>query len=97
MQASDEDPRVFVAKQRSHISHTQLKEAYCKLEMILEWHKMPEGGGLTEAGIKKLLPETQSAMGDCYADLKVMKAAITACPGGCKQAGKQARRFNLLG
>ena len=81
MQASDEDPRVFVAKQRSHISHTQLKEAYCKLEMILEWHKMPEGGGLTEAGIKKLLPETQTTMNDCYADLTVMKAILKTSVG----------------
>ena len=78
VQASDNDPRIFTAKQRLHTSHSQLKDACGKLETMLEWHKMPEGGGLTEAGIKKFLPQTQTAMDDCYSDLTVMKAAIKA-------------------
>ena len=48
MEASNDDPRVYSAKQQMLQSHAHLKEMYASIEKILEWHKMPDGGGLTE-------------------------------------------------
>ena len=80
MDVSDDDPRVYSAKQAVLKSHGKLKDLYAAIEKILEWHTMPDGGGLTDEGITKFLPDTPFAMDSCLTDCKVMKTAVSAVP-----------------